>query len=62
MGPETWWTHVEIIAGILIPLGSGLIYVVYQLGQVNVKVTTMWEWYTNHGSSITGYKKNEEDK
>jgi len=59
---ETIWTHVGIAASIVLPLGSGLLYVIWQLSQMTLKLDLIWEWYTNHGHEITGYKPGDERK
>jgi hypothetical protein len=28
--------------------------------RIELKVDTMWAWFTNHGSDITGYKKEQQ--
>lgn len=53
-----WWLHAEVL-GLAATLGSGIIYLIYQQGQRDIKIDTMWLWFTNHGSNITGYKKPE---
>lgn len=59
---ETIWTHIGIIASILLPLGSGLIYVIYQLGQMTLKIDLMWKWFSNDAHELTGYKPGDERK
>lgn len=52
----------EAVATVLVAIGSGVVYLIYGQGQQNVKINTMWDWFTNHGSDITGYKKDERKK
>jgi len=59
---ETIWTHVGIVAGIVLPLGSGILWLIWNASQQTMKVNTMWDWFTNHGSDITGYKPGDERK
>jgi hypothetical protein len=54
---ESIWTHIGIAAGIVIPLGSGLGYVIWQQAQLTLKVDVMFEWFTNGGHEITGGDK-----
>jgi hypothetical protein len=54
------WTHIEMFLGIVVPLGLGIVKIIRSQARIELKVETMWLWYTNHGSNITGYKK--EDK
>jgi hypothetical protein len=61
MTPEQW-THIEIIAGIAIPLGSGILYVIWQQAQMALKVDLMFDWFSNHGHDITGYQPGDEKK
>lgn len=63
---ETWSTHLTIIISILVPLGSGIAWLIRgQLAaaraqaRMELKVDTMWLWFTNHGSDITGYGKEQ---
>ena len=49
-----------MIGGIVCPLGSGIGYLIWQQAQLNLKVDILWGWYTNHGSSLTGYKPGDE--
>lgn len=45
---------------------SGLAVIVFKgiraLARIELKVDTMWAWYTNHGSHITGYQEGDEKK
>jgi uncharacterized membrane protein len=64
------WTHIQMVVGILVPLGSGIAWILKRqseslkeatkaaksIARIEVKVDTMWEWFTNHGSDLTGYK------
>lgn len=58
LNPEGW-THLEIIAGIVLPLGSGILWLIARQARQDLKIDTMWTWFTNHGSNITGYKKDK---
>jgi hypothetical protein len=49
--------HVQLIGLIVLPLGSGIGVLIWRQARMALKVDTMWGWYTNHGSDITGYKK-----
>lgn len=53
-------THLEIIGTILMPLGSGLAYLIWRTGQNQLKLDLMWEWFTNHGHETTGYQPGDE--
>ena len=54
--PEQW-THFEIIGGVGLPLGSGILYVIWQQAQMALKVDLMFEWFINDGHEITGGDK-----
>lgn len=64
---ETFWGHVQLALVILVPICSGLAWVIKRQAdsirmqaRMELKVDTMWEWFTNHGSHITGYKPSGE--
>lgn len=57
---DNFWAHLEIIAGVVIPLGSGIGWLIWNASQQNLKINLMWAWYTNHGSHLTGYKPGDE--
>lgn len=59
---ETLWTHIGIAASIVIPLGSGIGYLIWQQAQMAVKVEAMWTWYSNDAHEFTGYKPGDERK
>lgn len=66
---ETGWSHFQIIAGIVLPLGSGMAWLmVRQARQIareaqnQLKLDLMWEWFTNHGHDLTGYKPGDEHR
>lgn len=60
--PDTFWGHVELAASIVIPLGSGLGWLIWNTAQQNLKLNVMWLWFTNHGHDITGYQVGDEFK
>lgn len=60
--------EISALTGIATALGSGIGWLIR--GQrksaawqadIGLKVNTMWIWFTNHGSHITGYKREESD-
>jgi hypothetical protein len=59
---ETIWTHIGIAAGIVIPLGSGIGYLIWQQAQLTTKVDLLWHWFTNDAHEFTGYKPGDERK
>ena len=40
--------HIEMIGMILIPLGSGIGYLIWMFAQLTLKVDIMWEVLSNH--------------
>lgn len=58
--PESFWSHAELAASIIIPLGSGIGWLIWNTAQQNLKLNLMWIWFTNHGHDITGYKPGDE--
>lgn len=56
---ESTWTHIGILA-LFIPVISGLAWLIWNASAQNMKINLMWEWFTNHGSDITGYKPGDE--
>lgn len=62
MTADNFWTHLEIVASVVIPLGSGIVWLIWNAARQNLKVDLMWLWYTNHGSDLTGYKPGDEFK
>jgi hypothetical protein len=52
--------HIELVGMILIPLGGGIIYLIWQSAQMKLKVDLMFDWFTNHGHDITGYQPGDE--
>lgn len=40
--------HIELIGIIVMPIMSGIGYLIWKLSQVAFKVDTMWEWLSNH--------------
>lgn len=70
--PETQ-AHVEMMATVLTVLGGGLAWIIKRQqasikllvegaarqARIELKVDTMWTWFSNHGSDITGYKKEQ---
>jgi len=61
--------HLAMWATIMAPLGSGILWVLLRQArqiereaQNQVKLDTMWNWFTNHGSDVTGYKPGDERK
>jgi len=61
MTPETT-AHLELAASILIPVGSGIAYLIWTQAQNQLKIDAMWLWFSNHGSELTGYKAGDERK
>lgn len=59
---ESSWTHVGIIASILVPLGSGIGYLIWQQAQMALKVNTVWAWFSNDAHEFTGYRPGDEFK
>lgn len=64
---ETFWTHLSMVAAVVVPLGSGITYLIRgqirsaaAQARIELKVDTMWEWFTQHGHEITGYQKGDE--
>lgn len=56
------WAHLEIIAGVLIPLGSGIGYLIWTQAQNQLKLDALWHWFTNDAHELTGYKPGDELK
>lgn len=52
--------HLTLWASVVIPLGSGIGWLIYRSGQNQLKIDLMWSWFSNHGSGITGYKPGDE--
>lgn len=40
--------HVELVGMILIPMGSGIAYIIWQQAQLALKVDVLWEFFSNH--------------
>jgi hypothetical protein len=59
---DTFWSHAELAASIVLPLGSGIGWLIWNAAQQNLKTNTMWSWFTNHGHDITGYRPGDEFK
>jgi len=49
--------HIELIGAILLPIGSGIIYLIWQSAQMKLKVDLMFSWFVNDGHEITGGDK-----
>jgi len=62
MTTESGWEHIEIVAGIVIPLGSGILWLIVRQVQNQLKLDLMWDWFTNHGHDVTGYQPGDERK
>lgn len=62
------WTtdHIQLAiavwASVVVPLGSGIGWLIYKQAQRDLKIDMMWEWYTNHGHDITGYQPGDEHR
>jgi hypothetical protein len=54
--------HVQLLGLIVLPLGSGVGYLIWNQAQMKLKVDLMFEWFTNHGHDITGYKPGDEHR
>jgi hypothetical protein len=54
------WARLEIVPSILIPLGSGIGWLIWKQSQNQLKLDLIWESFTNHGSQLTGYKPGDE--
>lgn len=59
---ETIWTHIGIAASIVIPLGSGIGYLIWQQAQMAVKVEAMWGWWSNHANEGRNVVMKDETK
>lgn len=42
--------HIELVGIILIPIITGIGYLIYQQAQLALKVETMWAWWSNHAN------------
>jgi hypothetical protein len=54
--------HIELVGMIVIPLGSGILYLIWNQAQNQLKLDLVWEWFTNHGHELTGYKPGDEKR
>jgi hypothetical protein len=54
--------HVQLLGLIVLPLSSGILYIIWQTAQMKLKVDQMWSWYSNDAHELTGYKPGDEKK
>lgn len=40
--------HIELIGLVLIPIGMGIGYLIWQQAQMALKVDVIWTYFTNH--------------
>jgi hypothetical protein len=61
--------HIELAATILVPIGSGILYLMRQAAKsianqarMELKIDLMWAWFTNEAHELTGYQPGDEYK
>jgi hypothetical protein len=54
--------HIELFGIIVMPLGSGIMYLIWQQAQMTLKVNTMWRWFSNDAHELTGYQPGDEKR